>query len=277
MVTQSVFQAGVQMAEREPAALQVPSAASLSVRKLSAYRLAFCAIVGLYLVYAGAFIYRTSFVIDGHRYFSLFDDAMIAMRYAHNLAHGYGLVWNPGGERVEGFTDPLWVAFLSLIHFLPLGTSKICLLVQLSAAVILAANLHFVRRIALHVSNNSQTVALSAVILTATYLPLNFWGLQGMEVCVLALIVSISLCWALASATKRQFHLPLYLLLGTRPLVRADMVVPFIAVMLFLAMADPKNRTRHLVWGTLVLLCFSAGQTALRLWYFGELLRIPTT
>jgi hypothetical protein len=36
------------------------------------------------------------------------DDAFIVFRYAKNLAQGVGLVFNPG-ERVEGFTDLLWV------------------------------------------------------------------------------------------------------------------------------------------------------------------------
>ena len=36
------------------------------------------------------------------------DDAFIVFRYARNLAHGLGLVFN-AGERVEGFTDLLWV------------------------------------------------------------------------------------------------------------------------------------------------------------------------
>ena len=35
------------------------------------------------------------------------DDAFISFRYAANLAHGRGLVWNPG-ERVEGYTNFLW-------------------------------------------------------------------------------------------------------------------------------------------------------------------------
>jgi len=35
----------------------------------------------------------------------LHDDAYIVLRYARNLMDGYGLVWNPGGERVEGFTS----------------------------------------------------------------------------------------------------------------------------------------------------------------------------
>lgn len=40
------------------------------------------------------------------------DDAYISFRYADNLAHGLGLVFNPG-ERVEGYTNFLWTAVLS--------------------------------------------------------------------------------------------------------------------------------------------------------------------
>ncbi len=35
------------------------------------------------------------------------DDAFISYRYASNLVHGYGLVYNPG-EPVEGYTNFLW-------------------------------------------------------------------------------------------------------------------------------------------------------------------------
>ena len=40
------------------------------------------------------------------------DDAYIAYRYAENWARGLGLVYNPG-ERVEGYSDFLWVALLA--------------------------------------------------------------------------------------------------------------------------------------------------------------------
>ncbi|RKX21336.1 MAG: hypothetical protein DRP51_04400, partial [Candidatus Zixiibacteriota bacterium] len=36
------------------------------------------------------------------------DDAFITFRYAENLADGYGLVFNPGGEPVEGYSNFLW-------------------------------------------------------------------------------------------------------------------------------------------------------------------------
>jgi hypothetical protein len=55
--------------------------------------------------------------IDGKRYFSLFDDAMISMRFAWNFSHGSGLVWNPG-EYVEGYTNFLMTLVMSVATLL---------------------------------------------------------------------------------------------------------------------------------------------------------------
>ena len=71
----------------------------------NAYAFAIVGIGACFVVWASLFIYKSSFVgIDGRRYFCLIDDAMISMRYAWNLSHGSGLVWNPG-EYVEGYTS----------------------------------------------------------------------------------------------------------------------------------------------------------------------------
>jgi arabinofuranosyltransferase len=43
----------------------------------------------------------------------LTDDSYISFRYARNLAHGFGLVFNPGYERVEGYSNFLWVMVLA--------------------------------------------------------------------------------------------------------------------------------------------------------------------
>src|SRR5512140_545245 len=68
----------------------------------------------LYIAWAYRFVLESSLVaIDGKRYFNLFDDAMISMRYAWNLSHGNGLVWNPG-ERVEGYTNLLLTLVMSI-------------------------------------------------------------------------------------------------------------------------------------------------------------------
>ena len=44
----------------------------------------------------------------------LTDDAFISFRYTRNLLEGHGLVFNPG-ERVEGYTNFLWILELAAI------------------------------------------------------------------------------------------------------------------------------------------------------------------
>jgi hypothetical protein len=105
-------------------------------------------LLAAYAAYAAAFIAKSSFVVDGVRYFALFDDAMISMTYARTFAQGHGLVWFPGAERVEGFTNPLWVAFMAFWHLLPIAQSKISLAVQISGAVFVLGAVYFTHRIA---------------------------------------------------------------------------------------------------------------------------------
>lgn len=230
--------------------------------------LLFTLLVAAYLVYAGVYIYRTSFVVAGERYFVLFDDAMISMRFAKNLAAGDGLVWNPG-ERVEGFTNPLWVIFMAFLHLLPVSITKISLLVQISGALFLAANLFFVWKLTGSFIQGWLAPFLAAT-LTAFYTPLNNWGLQGMEVSVLALALSAAAWLALSKARAGVFSPWLYVLLGITTLVRTDMAVPFLVFLGVLFLMDPAHRWRHLAWGLGLFIVFIAGQTVLRIWYYGD-------
>src|SRR5512134_1874671 len=76
--------------------------------------LAFIVVAFIYMAWAIPFMLESSVVaIDGQRYFGMFDDAMISMRYAWNFSHGQGLVWNPG-ERIEGYTNLLWTLVMSV-------------------------------------------------------------------------------------------------------------------------------------------------------------------
>jgi len=51
----------------------------------------------------------------------LVDDAFISFRYSTNLAAGNGIVWN-AGERVEGYTNFLWVLLLTPFEKFDLNT-----------------------------------------------------------------------------------------------------------------------------------------------------------
>ncbi len=46
------------------------------------------------------------------------DDAYITFRYARNLQEGYGLVWNEGGDRCEGYSNLTYVAGLAALGWL---------------------------------------------------------------------------------------------------------------------------------------------------------------
>ena len=231
----------------------------------------FAVVLLAYLLYAGLYIFRTSFVEDGVRHFSLFDDGMISMRYARNLAEGHGLVWNPGGERVEGFTSGIWVFYLSLLHLLPVSIPKMSLLVQVSGALLLLANLLVTQRIAERLFPQSSFGVLAAVLLTAFYLPLNQWGLQGMETSLLTLLVSAALWQGIRSLEEGRARPILYVLFGIAILVRLDLAVLCLAFLSFFWWAG-EDRKRHLIWGGSILIAIVGGQTVCRWIYFGDVL-----
>lgn len=76
------------------------------------------------------------------------DDPFITLRYAANLVHGHGLVFNVG-ERVEGFSSPLHVLVVSVLYVLPGGHDlvKVKLLSLLFAVLTLVAARQLVRSI----------------------------------------------------------------------------------------------------------------------------------
>ena len=65
------------------------------------------------------------------------DDAFISFRYVDNLVAGHGLVFN-AGERVEGYTNFLWVILLAGLQSLgmdPIPASRLFGLIFLGLTV----------------------------------------------------------------------------------------------------------------------------------------------
>ena len=72
------------------------------------------------------------------------DDSFISLRYAQNLADGYGPNWNRTGERAEGYTSFLWVALLAVPHLLradALLVAKVLGLAAMLGAMLVALSL----------------------------------------------------------------------------------------------------------------------------------------
>lgn len=148
-------------------------------------------LIGMWVVFAVDFIYRTSHVsIDGVRYFMIFDDGMIGMRYGKNLVQHHALVWNLG-DRVEGFTDPLWTLIMAGAiwifgtHFAPLAMQI------LGGLICVALFLYFVHS-AMRTKAGFAGAITGLVFLIFSY-PLSYWGLAGMEACAICLIYAIAM------------------------------------------------------------------------------------
>jgi len=211
-----------------------------------------CAVLATVLVAWGAwFIARSSFVIqlvEPHRYFCLFDDAMISMRYAHNLVLGHGLVWNPG-EAVEGYSDPLWVIVMAGAIG-ALGADDAVLAMQLVGLVLAAGLIPVLARIAARMApvlgvTAPATLAATAIALGALYYPLLYWSLMGLEVGAIALVLAV----ATAVAVERR---PAGALVGPAAATLAyflhpDAVLAFVPLLVahaYEARADRRFRAR---------------------------------
>jgi len=235
-------------------------------------RVIFIFILVSFAAYSVVFIWQSSFVIDGERYFVLFDDAMISMQYARNLQQGYGLVWNPGGPHVEGFSSPLWVGMLALVHFLPLSASKISLAVQIMGALFLLLNLIYVRKIAELELEGSQWYAIIAVLLTAFYYPLIQWSLLGNEVSLLTFAVTF-FTWMTLSRTYVDDHpWQFYAFLSLLLFIRLDALIVFVAIWGYSIWRSKGARRTQLLAGGAWLATAILVQSIFRLVYFGELL-----
>jgi hypothetical protein len=233
-------------------------------------QLAFGVLLIAFAVYGWRFIQRTAVVLpDGERIWALFDDAMISMQFAKNFAHGHGLVWNPGGERVEGFSNPLWVLLMAGIHLFPIALTQTSLYVKLMSLGFLLLNLYAVKKLAEEISD-SVLVPVLAVFLTAFYFPLNNWSLQGMEVGLQALLLNAALWLGLRARRLRRFSGWPYALLALAVVLRMDSAAPALAAIAALAWIDEDRRKLHVQWGLAAVFGTLAALTMWRVLYYGD-------
>jgi len=157
-------------------------------------------------------------VIDGTRYFWLDDDQMVAMRYARNLAHGFGPVWNVG-ERVEGYTSTGWMLVMAAVHLLPLSDATTSLVVKFVNWVLacwLVVLSDRLLRSAVPRPGLARPAVLVALVLSFDLL---FWSVNGFETTLLTVLFVWSLWRVFQDETPRPLTT---LLMGCLPVARSD-------------------------------------------------------
>lgn len=224
------------------------------------------------------FIYQSSFIaIDGRRYFFLGDDALISMRYAWNLSHGNGLVWNVG-EYVEGYTNLLMVLIMSLIT-LVFDKISATLVVQILGVFLIVGIAFLAREIARTLTGEEyhgwhEMLVFSCVLF---YYPLIYWSVLGMETGLLTLLLLVSVLAAFKVHKGKKWFYPfgVAFFAGLAYLTRQDSLVPIAFVLAFTFLAvnplDLKKITVNAKLGWIIVyVLFVAGQTLFRFAYYGE-------
>lgn len=145
------------------------------------------------------------------------EDAFITLRYVENFLDGMGPVFN-AGERVEGYTHPLWFAIVSFFRWLGLSAKGSVILPGLAASFSALYILFFRIRFA-GVPDSGTQLNLGAVILVGTSSFIDF-GTSGLETPLSYLLLVVYAKFIAENKWKTQpasMGLLLALLVLTRP------------------------------------------------------------
>src|SRR5262249_30205438 len=121
--------------------------------------------------------------------------------------------------------------------------ATISLAVMISGALLLAVNALVIREIARMVDPR-PAVRLLATAATVLYYPLVYWTLRGMEVGLVALLVSASVLFGLrvARAGRIRDVVALAVVIGSAVLTRTDAVLLMLVVVVFTGLTAPRRR-----------------------------------
>lgn len=117
--------------------------------------------------------------------FDVVDDAYISFRYAYNAARGYGLTFNVGERRVEGYTNFLWTVLFIPCFWLNLPPHLTAVVLGLVWALGCLVLLWRAGRSTL----GDRWLSAIAVLLLAADGSFALWAAGGMESTLFALLV----------------------------------------------------------------------------------------
>jgi hypothetical protein len=197
------------------------------------------------------------------------DDAYIGLRYARNAAAGRGLVFNTG-ERVEGYTNFLWIVILAAAAKagMPLaGGARIIGLVFAAATLVLA---YLACRRADTGDGGSGRKGgwpIAAPIILASSVPFAAWALSGTEIPLFTFLLTAGML-LLSSGRSSRAVLSVFTLLV---LVRPEGAAYLVLAAILLAVRGERIG-KIAAEGAAVAALLLAPYLVWKFYYFGQLL-----
>jgi hypothetical protein len=153
--------------------------------------------------------------LEGHWFI---DDAAICFSYARNIAAGEGVVPWPGAERIEGVSDPTWVALLVLFQLVGLDGFTVAKPLGVLFAVACLPIVYRTARLAM--PDHDGPAPLFAPIALALSAQFAIWSASGLENSLWCFLLAAAIHATVLDARSGRFarSASLYLLLAwTRP------------------------------------------------------------
>lgn len=227
------------------------------------------------IVYVALVVWRQSFIaIDGLRYFTVADDALISFRYGWNLAHGHGLVWNQG-ERIEGFTNLLWTLHAALfskilsLRLVPGVMAFVGGVYAIGVAVILSR----IVREAMWRESADWFWELCVFIGVLSCFPFLYWSLRGMEVSLLAVMI-VGAIYSYQHSSRRDSYAGAFFL-GLAWMSRPDSIVIIIPIIGWRLLQRRVRVSLTTLAEFIPLVVVVAGVVLFRWMYYGQV--VPNT
>jgi arabinofuranosyltransferase len=198
------------------------------------------------------------------------DDALITFRYVDNWISGHGLVFNLG-ERVEGFSNPLFVALLAPFARAGLDLFAVATTFGLASIMLEATLLVWLTARA----TGSTWIAAAAAALFCSDRIVAVWATGGLETGMHALLVTaaFAVCVFELDAPGRRVHAATALLLAVA--VSRPEGALFFVLYLAQLLVTARPPARSIVRALNLFLPVAALLLAARYLYYGELIANP--
>lgn len=158
------------------------------------------------------------------------DDSYISFRFVKNFVQGNGLVFNPG-ERVEGYTNLLWVLILSIFYAMKMNIESISQYLSMGFGILVLFQTYKISSLVEIKETAKKGKASQAptaylfnfipvilMVLTGAY---NFWAISGMETCMFMAYVLAGIFYYIKNknSDKPDYLFALFIFLAslTRP------------------------------------------------------------
>ena len=213
-------------------------------------------------------VYKNSILLNGNRVFYLWDDAMVSMRYAANLASGHGLVWNAGGEPTLGVSNMGVTLIMALAH-LPTNPVSPTLTMQALHTLFSLGTILIPAYLAFCLYERISIAFLVCLSCMACF-GVHYWCMQGSDVGYTAIWLLVGSWLVLNDLGQPNWQGRCFLVwLALGPILRLDLISYAVLFAIFAALRSTAP-VRLMVKSTLTIVLCMLGLFLLTWLYFGD-------